>query len=453
MARPNPAHLLRAGPGLCGMAATLTGVGIGRFAYVAILPLLVQQAWFSRTAAGYLGAANLTGYFLGIGLAAWLSRYWSAGRMVRLSMLLCALSFFSCGWQGGGLAWFLCWRTIAGACGAILMVQAPVLILPRTPVARLGLQPWWVSLVAALVLAVWARRTGLITPREVLASGHPASRVIFSGVGLGIVASATVVPSLMHHGLALTWLALGAICLLLTVLTWRYWEAAPVPAPPARPRLAWPRLPAPVMLLLAAYALNAVGYLPHTLFWADYITHELHRPLAEAGFFWACFGAGAACGPYLTGALADRIGLSATLFIAFGLKAAGVALPLLANSAAALLVSSVLVGFFSPGIVGAASSYALEIGGVDKHRSYWTAMNFGFSLAQAGAASVMVAIMSTRQSYAVLFSLSAAALAVSALCIAVIQMLQRRGARAGKMPALAPTPKAEDEIGPLWPSR
>jgi MFS family permease len=299
------------------------------------------------------------------------------------------------------------------------MVQAPVLILPRTSVARRG-------------------RVG---------------GVIFSGVGLGIVASATVVPSLMHHGLALTWLTLGAICLLLTVLTWRYWEAAPLPAPPARAPLAWPRLPAPVMLLLAAYALNAVGYLPHTLFWADYITHELHRPLAEAGFFWACFGAGAACGPYLTGALADRIGLSATLFIAFGLKAAGVALPLLATSGTALLVSSVLVGFFSPGIVGAASSYALEIGGVDKHRSYWTAMNFGFSLAQAGAASAMVAIMSTRQSYAVLFSISAAALAVSALCIAAIPMLQRRVARPGKMPTLAPTPKAEDEIGPLWPSR
>lgn len=398
MHRPSPARLLPAVPGLCGMAATLTGVGVGRFAYVAILPLLVQQAWFSRTAAGYLGAANLAGYFLGIGLAAWLSRGWSAGRLVRLSMLLCALSFFSCAWQGGGIAWFLFWRTVAGACGAILMVQAPVLILPRTPVARRG-------------------RVG---------------GVIFSGVGLGIVAAATVVPSLIHHGLMLTWLTLGGICLLLTVLTWNYWQtpvaaALAAPAPPFR--LAWPRLPAPVMLLLAAYALNAVGYLPHTLFWADYITHELHRPLAEAGFFWACFGAGAACGPYLTGVIADRIGLSATLFIAFGLKAAGVALPLFADGTAALLVSSVLVGFFSPGIVGAASNYALEIGGVDQHRRYWTAMNFCFSLAQAGAASIMVSIMSGRQSYAVLFVASSAALALSALCIVAIAMLRQRHAR------------------------
>jgi MFS family permease len=397
MARPSRARLLQAGPGLCGMAATLTGVGIGRFAYVAILPLLVQQAWFSRTAAGYLGAANLAGYFLGIGLAAWLSRYWTAGRMVRLAMLLCALSFFSCAWRGGGLAWFLCWRTIAGACGAILMVQAPVLILPRTPAARRG-------------------RVG---------------GVIFSGVGLGIVAAATVVPSLMHYGLTLTWLTLGAICLLLTVLTWNYWQAAAAPMPaPARPlRLAWPRFPAPVTFLLAAYALNAIGYLPHTLFWADYITHELHRPLAEAGFFWACFGAGAACGPYLTGVMADRIGLSTTLFVAFALKAAGVALPLFADGAGALLVSSVLVGFFSPGIVGAASSYALEIGGVEQHRRYWTAMNFGFSLAQAGAASIMVSIMSSRHSYAVLFLISSVALALSALCIVAIAMLRQRHAR------------------------
>ncbi|MES2758229.1 MAG: YbfB/YjiJ family MFS transporter [Pseudomonadota bacterium] len=391
------ARLRQAWPGLCGMAATLTGVGIGRFAYVAILPLLVQQAWCSRTAAGYLGAANLAGYFLGIGIAAWLSRRCSAGRMVQASMLLCALSFFGCGWQGGGLAWFLFWRTVAGACGAILMVQAPVLILPRTETARRG-------------------RVG---------------GVVFSGVGLGIVAAATVVPSLVQHGLAATWLTLGGICLLLTILTWNYWQLAPSPqaAAPGPRRLAWPRLPAPVALLLAAYALNAVGYLPHTLFWADYITRELQRPMAEAGFFWACFGVGAACGPYLTGAIADRIGLTSTLFIAFTLKALGVALPLLADGAAALLLSSVLVGFFSPGIVGAASGYALEIGGAEHHRRYWTAMNFGFSLAQAGAASAMVWLMAGRQSYALLFVISSSALAISALCIGAIALLRQRAAR------------------------
>jgi predicted MFS family arabinose efflux permease len=380
------------GPGLCGLAATLTGVGVGRFAYAALLPLLVQQAWFDLTAARYLGAANLTGYLIGIGLAALLGRWCPAGRMVRLSMLLCALSFVACSWRDGGLAWFVFWRTVAGACGAILMVQAPVLILPRTPVDRRG------------------RTSGLI----------------FSGVGLGIVAASTIVPSLASYQLALTWLALGGVCALLTALTWHYWPAATptaVPAPGAGGRLS---MSLPVMLLCLAYTLNAIGYLPHTLFWADYITRELHQPVAVASFFWACFGVGAACGPYLTGVMADSLGLNRTLAVAFGLKALGVALPLFANGAGVLLFSSVLVGFFSPGIVGAASSYALEIGGAEQHRRNWTAMNLCFSLAQAGGASAMAWLMQGRQSYTLLFWLSSIALAVSALCVVAIAMLRTR---------------------------
>jgi MFS family permease len=383
------------------MAATLTGVGIARFAYVAILPVLVQQGWFGREAAGHLGAANLTGYLLGIGLAALLAGRYPPGWLVRWSMLLCALSLFACAWRGGGMPWFLFWRLVAGACGAILMVQAPVLILPGVNAARRG------------------RVAGLI----------------FSGVGLGIVAAATVVPGLAAHGLVPAWLGLGSICALLTAASWNYWRVTPavVPAPApavslARTSGAWQGFSAPVMLLCLAYTLNAIGYLPHTLFWADYITRELHRPLAAASFFWGCFGIGAACGPYLTGLLADRFGLARTLGVGFTLKAVGVALPLVATGTPALLVSSVLVGFFSPGIVGAASSYALEIGGAERHRRNWTAMNLCFSLAQAGGASAMVALMGGRASYAVLFWISSFALAVSALCIVAIAVLRRRQA-------------------------
>lgn len=388
------ARLVQAGPGLCGMAATLVGVGIGRFAYAAILPLLVQQGWFDLTDAGYLGAANLTGYLLGIGITAVLARRYAAADMVRVAMLLCALSLVACSWRDGGLPWFLFWRTVAGMCGAVLMVQAPVLILPRTPAERRG----------------------------------RAGGMIFSGVGLGIVVSATIVPSLASHALTLTWLALSAVCALLTALSWRRWPDAAAPGPACAPAAAsgWPRLSMPVMLLCLAYTLNAIGYLPHTLFWADYISRELHRPLAMAGFFWACFGVGAACGPYLTGLIADRFGLTRTLVAAFGLKAFGVALPLFADGAAALLVSSVLVGFFSPGIVGAASGFAMEIGGARHHRRNWTAMNLCFSLAQAGGASAMVWLMAGRHSYALLFLISAIALAVSVLCIVAIALLRQR---------------------------
>jgi hypothetical protein len=141
-------------PGLCGMAATLTGVGIARFAYVAILPVLVQQGWFGREAAGHLGAANLTGYLLGIGLAALLAGRFPPGWLVRWSMLLCALSLFACAWRGGGMPWFLFWRVVAGACGAVLMVQAPVLILPRVAAWASSPPPPWCP---ALRSTAWCR--------------------------------------------------------------------------------------------------------------------------------------------------------------------------------------------------------------------------------------------------------------------------------------------------------
>jgi predicted MFS family arabinose efflux permease len=63
-------------------------------------------------------------------------------------------------------------------------------------------------------------------------------------------------------------------------------------------------------------------------------------------------------------------------------------------------------------------------------------MNLCFSLAQAGGASAMVALMSGRTSYAVLFWISGAALAVSALCVLAIAVLRRQQATGGEPEAV-----------------
>jgi hypothetical protein len=112
------------------------------------------------------------------------------------------------------------------------------------------------------------------------------------------------------------------------------------------------------------------------------------------------------------------------------------------------VVSSVLVGFFSPGIVGAASSYALEVGGPAAHRRNWTVMNVGFSLAQAGGSALMVALMAGRASYAILFTIACAALVVSSACVGLIMLLR---SKVECQPGIAL--KAEYETGPLRPSR
>ena len=327
-----------------------------------------------------------------------LAARFSSAWLLRASMLVCALSFFACAMQGAGLAWAYAWRTAAGAAGAVLMVlPAPVVL---------------------------ARHEASIRAR--------ASGVVFSGIGLGVAASGVLVPLLVGAGAALpllhlqgltsAWLGLGALCLGLTVLSWHTW---PVEAPATSGSTERPPLPADlqltVLLILLAHGLNAVGYLAHTLFLPDYVVRELGMPLASGGFFWSMFGLGAAIGPLLAGSLADVFGLKPSLVGGLVLKAISAILPVWSSSPAALLVSAVLMGICTPGIVALVSAYALERVGPLHHRQAWAMATSSFAIAQAGGGALMAIAATQLQSYHALFCVSAAALLASTLCIALVR--------------------------------
>lgn len=378
---------------LSGLAATLVGNGIGRFAYIALMPVLIQQMWFTRTEAASLGAATLLGYLLGVPLTDRLARRVSPQFLLRTGLIMCSLSYLACAWQGGGFVWFYFWRLLAGVGGAAAMVLAPNMVLIDTPASRRG------------------RVIG----------------VVFSGIGLGAMASGTVVPLFLGFGLAEVWLLLGSICVLLTALTWKQWQEN---VPNMRSKFRHncttgvnlsPGCVIPVGLLLVAYVLNAVGYLPHTLFWVDYIARELCQPIALAGFLWAVFGIGAAVGPFVTGSLADRFGFSKTLVAAFLLKAVGVALPLADTTGPSLFVSSILVGMFTPGIAALVSGYTMALVGVATHHRVWGLMTGCFAASQVGAGYVMVFMMTTRESYHIVFAISALALLAASICVAAVR--------------------------------
>ena len=72
----------------------------------------------------------------------------------------------------------------------------------------------------SFVDAIWVTLYDLHVPaaRRGLAGG-----AIFTGVGLGIAASGTLVPLLLRWGLAATWVGLGVLALILTALAWSSW--------------------------------------------------------------------------------------------------------------------------------------------------------------------------------------------------------------------------------------
>ena len=351
---------------LAGLCATLVGNGLGRFAFIALMPALIQAGWFGKADASYLGVATLVGYVAGAALSNTLATRFSSAWLLRWSMLVCSLSFLACAFEGAGLPWYYLWRLAAGVAGAILMVLPAPVVLPRH------------------AAAIRARTSG----------------VVFSGIGLGAAASGLLVPLFIAgvpvglgfrlQGVTGAWLGLGLACLGLTAIAWRAWPAEPASTSPSAATAELPADIRPtVLLILVAHGLNAVGYLAHTMFLPDYVVRELGMPLAMGGFFWSMFGLGAAIGPMLAGALADVFGLKPCLVAGFVLKAFSAILPLWSSSPLALLVSCVLMGLCTPGVVALVSAYALDRVGALHHRQAWGLATSSFAIAQAGGGALM----------------------------------------------------------------
>lgn len=372
---------------MAGLGATLIGNGIGRFAYIALMPALIQSGWFSESDASYLGVATLVGYIAGAPAANLLLRYFSSGQLIRSAMLISSFSYLACSWQDAPLTWFYIWRTLAGVTGALLMIAAPPVIVHQ------------------FSSDVKARVSG----------------IVFSGIGIGAMLSGTLLPALISYDLISAWIGMGAVALVTTILTWNAWDTRITPTHAAYVQASFSHLSQPqiknVILISLAYSLCAIGYLPHTLFWVDYLVRELGMSFTSGGFFWATFGVGAAMGPLITGSLGDKFGLKRSLCIAFSFKAVGVAIPLFSTHPILLFISSLLVGIFTPGIVTLVSTYTLECVGYELHTKAWSGMTLSFAISQGVGGFLMAYFLTHFASYNTLFALSASALVVSLICI------------------------------------
>ncbi|HVE22338.1 MAG TPA: YbfB/YjiJ family MFS transporter [Acidocella sp.] len=363
---------------LSASCASLVGIGLARFAYTPLLPAIIGAHWFAPSAAAYLGAANLAGYLAGALLGRPLATKIPAPMLLRGLMLLATVAFFACA-TPLSLGWFFAWRLLSGIAGGSLMVLAAPTVLPHVPHRRRGV----------------------------------ASGAIFAGVGLGIAASGTLVPLLLREGLTDAWYGLGVLSLVLTLVAWAGWPAGK-PAPQVVPG-AHSHHPRPTRLLRALYveyALNAAGLVPHMLFLVDFVARGLGQGLDSGAQYWVLFGLGAIVGPVLSGHLADRTGFGPALRLAFFVEAVAVLLPALGTGTAGLIVSSLVIGAFTPGIVPLALGRIHELLPHDAaaQKSAWSAATTGFALLQAaGAYGLTFIFAQTGGDYRLLFVIGAAA--------------------------------------------
>jgi len=377
---------------IAGLCASLVGLGLARFAYTPLIPALIAAKWFSASDVVYLGAANLAGYLAGALLARPAAARIGAVPALRSMMVLATLSCLASSAPVSFL-WFFVWRILAGLSGGIIMVLAATVILPHTSPAKRGI----------------------------------VGGVIFVGVGLGVAASGTLVPLLLQQGVMQAWIGLGVLSALLTLISWTSWPKQ-APAPHEATAASHPkhlRQSAAVRALLIQYGLNAAALVPHMVFIVDFVARGLGQGIAAGSHYWVIYGLGAIVGPLLTGHLGDRAGFGPALRAAFLVEAVAVLLPAVSTAPASLIVSSVIIGGFTPGIVPLVLGRIHELvpHSAEQQRATWGQATTSFALFQAAAAYGFSFLFAhTGGDYLLLFQLGGGAV-VLALAIDLVMAL------------------------------
>ncbi|NWN84158.1 MAG: YbfB/YjiJ family MFS transporter, partial [Halomonas sp.] len=113
---------------LAGLFSQLLCVGVARFAYTPLLPVMQQQTWLSDAQGGWLAALNYAGYMLGALTAASISSIRLKDTLYRLTLVLALLSTAGMALADNFWLW-ASMRFVAGFSSSGAMLLASGLIL------------------------------------------------------------------------------------------------------------------------------------------------------------------------------------------------------------------------------------------------------------------------------------------------------------------------------------
>ncbi len=298
-------------------------MGVGRFVYTPILPLMHAQAGLSVSAGATLATANYVGYLVGaLAGISWPALLRSPtvlrGCLVSLSATLAAMP------ATHSVAAWIALRSLAGLTSALIFVIAVSSLLGRLPEHRAHLTGW-----------------------------------AFGGIGAGIAVSGALVLALRSVAdWRWAWWASAALTVAFTAASWNLPldappAAAPAPAPnlddhnvsssetslPSQPN---PRTHRSFAALFISYSLEGLGYIVAGTFLVAAIEQSSPGWLGSGA--WVLVGLAAVPSAAFWAWLSRRWSRPDVLASALVVQAVGIALPALVNGAAAALISAALFG-------------------------------------------------------------------------------------------------------------
>jgi len=312
---------------IAGLVGLASAMGIGRFAFTPLLPLMQQAGSITLSQGAYLASANYLGYLVGA-VASFLFAI-PAGAAARWGLVAVAASTLAAAFAHSLVVWLML-RFIAGAASAFVLI---------------GISAWALALLARHDRPHW-------------------SGWVFAGVGAGICLAgntAFIVP-LVGASASQAWAALGAFAVAAAVATWRS-LARLEPAARLGSTGGLGKLDTSAWIMIVCYGVFGFGYiLPATFIPAA--ARALAPDPTLFAMAWPVFGLAAAAStvavPRFAGHFSPRTVAAASLVV----MGVGVLLPVIVQGLAALCISAVLVGGTFMVATMACVQEARRIGGV-----------------------------------------------------------------------------------------
>lgn len=290
-------------------AVLAAAMGVGRFVFTPILPLMEAQAGLTRTAASLLATSNYLGYLVGalLGIAI---PYLGRSRLgLRASGVALIVSLAVMPLTDDVVVWSIV-RGIAGVASAVIFIVAGDAILTRLAGAQSHMVGW-----------------------------------AYGGIGAGIALSGVVVAAVSVIGnWRASWWSSAALTLVLMALGWSVGDAGSQP-----PRTHAGASPVPRArhgiwfgLLTASYFLEGTGYILAGTFLVAAVADTGPDWLSNS--VWTVVGLAAVPSCAVWTWLAARASRPTLITIGLVLQAVGIALPAVSGSAPAAVLSALLFG-------------------------------------------------------------------------------------------------------------
>lgn len=373
-----------------GVASLILMMGIARFAYTPLLPVMQEQAELGISEGGWLAAANYLGYLCGALIAAMISDLHIKDRLYRIGLIVSVVTTAGMGLTEDVWLWALL-RFLAG-----------------------------VSCAGGMLLG-----SGLILNWLIRNDFRSELGIHFTGVGLGMVLCAVAIEFMsLHLDWRQQWLVLTLVGAAIMIPAWA-WLPPPDSTPITNNGAVMIDSPPSSMFMsifLAAYFCAGIGYVVS----ATFIVATVNQlPGLEDKGIWAFMIMGIAAIPsaIIWDLVARKIGNLNALIFASILQVLGILLPVMGTNLIFTILGSVLFGGTFVGMV----CMVLSMAG----RYYPTRpakmmgkMTLSFGVAQIVGPAVVGQLAENSGSYHEGLYLAALVMAIGSLLLLILKPLE-----------------------------